>query len=100
MCERREALMSLVCPHCGRSLEFTGERPSFCGYCGQRLPWDGLAIRPTAATDPGVEATAVHTSRTLPFPAPSVEDWPTAGQGFPGAVGGYRLLRPLGAGGM
>src|SRR5689334_8335638 len=33
----RPMFMSLICPRCSRALEFSGERPSFCAYCGQPL---------------------------------------------------------------
>ena len=29
--------MQLVCGKCQRVLDFAGERPSFCAYCGQSL---------------------------------------------------------------
>jgi hypothetical protein len=29
--------MNLACSHCRRVIEFTGDAPVFCGYCGQRL---------------------------------------------------------------
>jgi hypothetical protein len=74
-------MVSLTCPQCGRTLEYSGAPPSFCAYCGTRL---NLAA--TADLD--------HEARTAPR-----ED--AAGPAeAPEQVGGYRLLRPLGAGGM
>jgi hypothetical protein len=75
--------MQLACSHYRRVLEFSGERPSFCSYCGQPL---GQA-------------------RTAPLDAEAETVAPRDGSGaegasVPGQVGGYRLLRPLGAGGM
>ena len=29
--------MLVTCPHCSRVLDFSGEPPSFCAYCGERL---------------------------------------------------------------
>ncbi|HYT92820.1 MAG TPA: protein kinase [Gemmataceae bacterium] len=77
--------MQVDCPQCGHVLEFSGERPSFCAYCGKPLsrppldatsPFDPDATRP-AVTRAGGE---VHEA--------------------PRSVGNYRLLRPLGGGGM
>jgi hypothetical protein len=76
--------MQLTCPRCHHTLEFSSDRPSFCGYCGCALaetkaltPVDPEA--PTLAPDP---AAAGATERV------------------PEVVGGYRLLRVLGGGGM
>jgi hypothetical protein len=66
-------------------LEFSGDRPSFCAYCGQALaetcsepvsPSEAVTLPPAAAAPAGPAE-----------PAPEV-------------VGGYRLLRRLGGGGM
>jgi hypothetical protein len=75
--------VSLTCPHCSRSLEYSGQPPSFCGYCGSRL-----ALPRTAAYEPEAETLA---------PRDGVAPGPTD---VPEQVGGYRLLRQLGAGGM
>lgn len=79
--------MSLVCPHCTRELNFTGEQPRFCAYCGQRL------------TDPRYDATVLisgpvpETRFTTPLGAPQDETDPSQ-------IDVYRLLRRLGSGGM
>ncbi|HZY89400.1 MAG TPA: serine/threonine-protein kinase, partial [Gemmataceae bacterium] len=68
--------MHVACPRCSAVLEFSNRPPAFCSQCGQPLPPpDQLA---TAAFVPGEAGDA----------AP------------PQAVGGYRLLRRLGGGGM
>jgi hypothetical protein len=59
-------------------LQFNGEPPSFCAYCGNPL---------------GTPATAVETAAQPEGPAGD----PAA---VPDQVGGYRILRPLGAGAM
>jgi hypothetical protein len=74
--------VSLTCSHCSRVLEYSGEPPSFCAYCGSRLA-------------PAATATFDHEAVTVaPREGGSVPG------GVPVRVGGYRLLRPLGAGGM
>jgi hypothetical protein len=76
--------MQVSCPRCQTVLEFTDQPPSFCSRCGCRLhpPDDGT----TATFDPG---------------ATGAEPGTAVGAGPPPeSVGGYRLLRPLGAGGM
>jgi hypothetical protein len=77
--------MQLACAHCGQVLEFLGKRPSFCGYCGKSLPDD--TPRSTVEFD--------HEAVTrAPEPADAGAD------ADPTEVGGYRLLRVLGEGGM
>ena len=71
--------MHLACPHCGQQLPYSGKRPSFCAYCGKSLP--------------------ASEQSTVGFDAP-----PASADGDanadPSEVGGYRLLRVLGQGGM
>jgi uncharacterized RDD family membrane protein YckC len=77
--------MHLVCPRCQSVLEFAEKRPAFCAYCGQPV------------TDTPLPDTDLYSgSATLPpaGPAAGVAD------AWPSAVGGFRLLRPLGTGGM
>jgi uncharacterized RDD family membrane protein YckC len=76
--------MQLVCGKCSRVLEYTGERPSFCSFCGSSLA-DTVANLPVDPNAPTV----------LPEPAKT-----GLGPSVPQTVGGYRLLRTLGAGGM
>jgi hypothetical protein len=77
--------MQVICERCSRVLEYSGDRPSFCAYCGQAL--DAAARTPNTH---GADAP------TLPGPPPG----PWAGAEAPPAVGGYRILRRLGGGGM
>jgi eukaryotic-like serine/threonine-protein kinase len=71
------------CPHCAEPLEFTRTPPRFCPNCGK-------ALRPLAG-----DATQPYTPPTT---APVLQlAEPVA---LPESVGGYRLLRPIGEGGM
>jgi uncharacterized RDD family membrane protein YckC len=73
--------MEMTCPQCGRVLHYLGEPPTFCGYCGKPL---AAPPEPTVAFTPGADTA------------------PEGGKdgSAPEVVGGYQLLRPLGAGGM
>jgi serine/threonine protein kinase len=79
--------MQLVCSHCGQVLDISGKRPSFCAYCGQPLP--------NADGKPASTVVSDHEALTLPPVSPATGD-----DADPAWVGGYRLLRVLGAGGM
>src|SRR5262249_28335533 len=74
-------MMGLVCPKCQRELLFSGEPPSFCGYCREPLP-------KTAGSSLAGDA-------TLDLDAPAR---PKLGAGE--IVGEFRLGPKLGAGGM
>ncbi len=85
--------MAVTCPRCERTIEFSGDRPSFCPYCGVNLSTTHL---PSAT-----EQTAAY----VPIPTDfTIDD--THSNGIPGAnsvpssIGGFRLTRLLGAGGM
>jgi uncharacterized RDD family membrane protein YckC len=78
--------MQVTCPRCKRSLSTDQSEgpPAFCMYCGQKLRDD--------TPEPRGMLTASH----VPFTDnPQEEPEPP-----PSEVGGYRLLRFLGAGGM
>jgi hypothetical protein len=79
-------MMQVACPLCHRTLQFSGEAPAFCGYCGKPLPKGSLSV--TAEFDPE--------ALTLP---PTLASAPPADERVD-AVGSYRLIRQLGAGGM
>ena len=102
--------MQIDCPRCRRVLEYSGERPSFCAYCGSPLvetdrPVDTLPL----ATDAAKADTDLDETGAMPSPSSSetVEyrsSRPTAGtrgvDEFPDRIAGYRLVRRLGSGGM
>lgn len=102
--------MQIDCPNCRRVLEFSGERPSFCAYCGVSLAQKDLEgpveARPgvfaPADTDPdqtglppvGLAETIDHLSRERAGSGGAVAE------SFPEKIAGYRLIRKLGSGGM
>lgn len=73
--------MQAECVNCHRLLDFAAERPSFCAFCGQPLPPSDVSTTP----DPGL------TSPAGP---------PLLGPELPETIGGYRLVRRIGSGGM
>jgi serine/threonine protein kinase len=78
--------MQVICEKCSRALDFSGEPPSFCAYCGQ-------ALRATALHTP-----SSHDPEALTIPA--APPTPSGTAIMPQGVGGFRLVRQLGAGGM
>jgi uncharacterized RDD family membrane protein YckC len=78
--------MQVVCPRCGRILEYTTEPPTFCSFCGQHLA-DALTQE---------HRQSLSHAETQPPAAPVAP----ATVARPDAIGGYRLLRTLGSGGM
>ncbi|MCE9563879.1 MAG: protein kinase [Planctomycetes bacterium] len=83
--------MIVTCPNCHRTLSTAddGDVPSFCMYCGSKLSnkGDNAATR-TAPFVP--ESSASSTGEDVPFGPDTA----------PKTIGGYKLLRLLGAGGM
>jgi hypothetical protein len=79
----------VACSHCGRVLGFSDQRPLFCSFCGKPLPrsTEESTVAPAAGLDEVPTLTPV-------LPATGGSD------AKPEVVGGYRLLRRLGAGGM
>jgi hypothetical protein len=76
--------MQVVCGKCHRSLEYSGQCPSFCAYCGQAL--GESTLKTPSASDPDAITQAPVAAANL--------------QQAPAAVGGYRIGRELGSGGM
>src|SRR5579875_2512412 len=77
--------MQVACPRCRTVLDYSSQRSAFCFQCGCALT--PPVIGPTEAFDPN--ATEPHSPPAARQPDPP-----------PAVVGGYRLLRPLGSGGM
>jgi len=83
--------VTLTCPRCRRTLSTAdpGGPPAFCMYCGQRLS--------TASADPNTPVPAgMVTGSFVPF----TDTGEPAPEPPPAVVGGYQLVRFLGAGGM
>jgi uncharacterized RDD family membrane protein YckC len=78
--------MQLHCSACRRVLEFSGDAPSFCGYCGKPLD------PPTQ-----LESTGPYVEEATRLARDAAAGAVTAA---PESVGGYRLVRRLGSGGM
>lgn len=76
--------MIVDCNSCGKSLEYTGDPPAFCGYCGRRLQSEVLT------------ATEEFTPSTPSFRGPLQSTQPS----MPSQIGNYHLIRRLGQGGM
>jgi eukaryotic-like serine/threonine-protein kinase len=81
------------CPRCVKTIEFSGERPSFCPYCGINLSSTHRAH------------TTEQTASYVPIPTDfTIDDSGmnhSPGQnGVPAAIGGFRLTKLLGSGGM
>ena len=84
--------MALTCPRCHRTIEYSGERPSFCAYCGQ-------ALAPTTeggSTELTGDATVDYKQQTPTQVLPGG----SGARGVPESIAGYRLVRKLGQGGM
>ncbi len=80
--------MQLQCSRCRKVLDFSGDPPSFCAYCGS-------ALKDTSPPLPKASEAETLAPTDLPL-APAV---PPAAD-VPEVIGGYRLLRTLGCGGM
>src|SRR4051794_6005546 len=81
------------CARCFRVLDYSGDRPSFCGYCGQSL--GGPSATETVALTPASASPPARGDQTIDFvPRPG------AAAKEPDLVKGYRLIRRLGRGGM
>jgi len=82
---------TLSCLRCSRVLEYSGDRPSFCAYCGQALK--DLDLTETGEhppIDPASAETTDYSSARARLAAAAL----------PERVGGYRLIRQIGRGGM
>jgi eukaryotic-like serine/threonine-protein kinase len=84
-CRTWSAAVPLTCPDCSKAIEFTGERPGFCPYCGRRLP----------------PAEQIDATATAAWQGSTAGDAGGGGAAAPArTVGDYQLVRELGHGGM
>src|SRR5262245_7300532 len=86
--------MQLTCPNCRHALEYSGERPRFCSFCGQSLSSADVGS-PTLPAAPvvGGDSTVTRFKDDTDITPPRVFQ--------PGdVIGGYRLKRRIGAGAM
>jgi len=94
--------MQVDCPRCSRVLEYSGDRPHFCAYCGQPLHGGapGSALLATVEYGAGSDP---HASPGGGLTEASPWGWgrgPAADEADPDRVAGYRIVRLLGRGGM
>jgi serine/threonine protein kinase len=95
---QKRPVMQLQCPHCHAVLEFAERRPAFCAYCGHALSTPVKAAEPPPR--PGSSPTVDFDAEGATLAPPPVGDADFALAPAPEVVGGYRLLRPIGIGGM
>ncbi|MGE3821197.1 MAG: protein kinase [Isosphaeraceae bacterium] len=106
--------MRVSCPHCSRVLEFSGDAPLFCAYCGRPLRDRQLEVTgayvpstPMPLYTPGsgsgsgggeaVETEFAPGSGRGGGSSPGNQEWR---EPDPEEVAGYRIVRLLGRGGM
>lgn len=105
-------LQKLTCNHCAHEVEYTGERPKFCGYCGKSLPVSSEVME-TASLPAGPLATSLRDPQvTHDFvPEESAVQASDVSTIIPEVqvdlggtqltrIGTYRIIRRLGGGGM
>jgi serine/threonine protein kinase len=89
--------MRVTCSRCSRVLEYGGEAPVFCAYCGRRLGDGGLNVTATFVSDP---TTGVQTPPAQGSQSETAAGGPGSADRVPERIGGFQLLRLLGRGGM
>lgn len=109
--------MNLRCEQCGKTIEYSGDRPLYCAFCGAPLPHVPLDPNLTQTHNPATLSLRSAGSGTISRPvlegAPGETSLPSTlapdavvdlgllvGTKPPERVGAYRVLRRLGGGGM
>jgi hypothetical protein len=83
-------VMQIGCPHCGHRLSYSDTAPRFCSNCGRPMGVAAPAVDLETATTPGLDPFATLAA---------VPGRDTHADG-PLVLGGYRVLRFVGGGGM
>src|SRR6516225_3475605 len=93
--------MQVNCPRCGQLLEYSAVPPRFCSNCGRGLEIGDFPTQPCTPRGEARPETApegpTDAQATLPFHG---DPGDSASAVLPDQVGGYRLVRRLGGGGM
>src|SRR5262249_24562130 len=79
--------MQAVCPSCGHLMEYSSRPPRFCSDCGPPV-------------EPELDGRTRAVISDDQAPTRAYAGGPGKARGVPDRIGGYRLLRPLGSGGM
>ncbi len=87
--------MRVECESCTRSLDFSGERPSFCAYCGTPIPKSPLSgtrtYHPAPIRENEIPTQISGTNHNLTYQGDEQD---------PTQLGDYQIIRRLGSGGM
>ncbi|MDR3622384.1 MAG: protein kinase [Paludisphaera borealis] len=90
----------VACSACLRVLEYSGDRPRFCAYCGvplEKTEEDGSTI---AADAPDRTRTYLGAGQTATYASGGSAGQAAQPEEFPERIADYRLVRRLGSGGM
>jgi eukaryotic-like serine/threonine-protein kinase len=90
--------MLITCSSCDRSLEFNGERPHFCAFCGKKLNKTTLAR--TDSYKPSPMVNGEDPNKTAVPPTNRIISFAGVGHRVPDRIGRYQIIRQLGSGGM
>lgn len=83
--------MPVTCARCSKTIEFSGERPRFCAFCGS--PLEATGSEAVNATSPFTGPADETREYVAPAKKREEETWPDR-------VASYDLVRLLGRGGM
>lgn len=86
-----------ACASCRRVLEYSGDRPRFCAYCGAPLESTDACGSTIGVDDPERTKTLLDEDRTAGYGSGGRSAPP---EEFPERIADYRLVRRLGSGGM